>query len=195
MAQEIVDHEAAERGERARGLIGQRILARAIKCRDYAHFRRAYPDDYAMLLRRGRSRLLFELYELGDIDRMRPPPKPKTDKRLKEYRTSPNATPLIKRAQVLKQAKAYTTFIKFMRSGGDFPKAAKRLGMEEELKRYFERHLHADEVFEEAEQFKSWGEFALHRPRYAAYAEETKMKDVVVRYIAQAVHAKGGKKK
>lgn len=178
---------------RRRDRIGKLRLRRAAACRDFAHFRRMHPADYAALLASGNSGVLYDMYEDGTIDAIREELKPKRaiDLRFKENRRTPN----IKRAQVLKQAKAYPTYLKFMRSGGEFPKAAKRLGMEEQLKRYFSRLLHPDEVFEEAELFKSWDEFKFHRPRYAAYAEETNMKEAVVRYIAQAVQAKGGKKK
>lgn len=178
--------------QRSRELIGKALIGLAVQCKDFAEFRRKHPREYADLLRRGFSKNLYQMFEDGTIDSMRDePPPPPPDRRLKENRV----TPLIKRSQVYRQAKLFLTHAKFMRNGGDFAKAAQRLGMEAELQKFFERPLHAAEIFEEAELFPNWWAFETDRPRYADEAVKLKMKDAIVNHIAKAVNAKGGKKK
>lgn len=170
-------------------MLTPKIMQTAARYASFSMFRAHERELYAKLLKRPADlKALHAMFEDGRIELHR---EAKVDRRRKEHRVTPN----IKRAGVYKGAKLYLNFQKFMRNGGPFAAAAKRLGMEEELRMFFERVLHPDEVFEEAEQFNSWDDFEENRPRYAAYAEETKMKDAVVRHIAKAVYENGGKKK
>lgn len=174
-----------------REIIGKLTLDLAAQCKDFAEFRRKHPHHYTSLLRRGFSKNLYQMFEDGTIHSMIEEPPPRLDMRRKENRV----TPLIKRAQVRTHAKRFHAFEKFMRDGGQYAEAAKRLGMEEELRQYFARPLHASEIFDEAELFPDWRTFENERPRHADDAVNLKMKNTIVNHIAKAVFAKGGKKK
>lgn len=156
----------------------RRIIDRAARCATFAEFRRRFPKDYAKLLRLGQAKELYDIYESGLMETMRPPePRKAPDKRYRENRVTPH----ILRSQVMKTARLYKTYGGFMKRAGEFSRAAKRLGMEEELQRFFDRKLHTDEILEEAADFPDWDSFEMDRPRYAAEAEAQNIKDYIVK--------------
>lgn len=160
------------------------ILQRAAKYKTFAAFRRANPDDYAKLLKRGQARELLQMYENGEIASLG---EPKLDKRLKENRVTPRIT----RAQIDKYAKYYTSLAAFKRNGGVYAEAAERLNHYGVLEQFFTRRLHTDEIIDEAEKFPDWETFEIDRPRYAADAVKQRLKDFIIQHLAKVQAQKG----
>lgn len=169
----------------------QSDLEIAARYASFATFQKYQPEVYARLLRTGDSRKVFHMFEDGSIREFQKE-EPKVDRRLKENRRVHART---RPDDILRAAKLYRTFTEFHRKAGPYARAAERNGAIEEVRAWFERPLHAAEIFEEAELFPDWDSFEIDRPRYAEEAAKMKMKDAVVRHIAKAVYENGGKKK